>query len=745
MSATDNTKGNLWSTAFKDDLYSPKLSPDGKHLLVYHGDTLLCIEANTGNRLWTKTYKDVERNQHYVTQFTKPDEAFIPGMNSLVWVDLNSGKELASVPTIGELGDIEFRLPAPNTDYDTLQPTVYGDLMVVWYSDGTQVIDLKDKKVIYQTSDDPTVLRIEKWFSTMMLDTESDTLLFIDGTMRSVVYKHDNQVNPISTDLHQRFFDHKNLLVVLTETNMIVVDKTKGQRLGTILVSPEKTENYIPIVKDDKLYLLVTTESVHEYFDVETQKRLWSIDRKNLDGIADQTTVTSDGDLLVQLFDEDDVLSLAKINTATGKVLWSTKLVTQDGGYEAGHIKPSTALKSIASFAVATALNRLSSSRDQYGFIRWQTPYKVGPGGILTHNGKAMSSTIDPANLGNETMNGLTNRKINKKRTSQALFKVIGVNADQIHLLIMGEAHQTWKGKPSSADDGEGVATLDAKSGKVVEFKQQKLFADNVKKDFNLFLHGETIETANGLLAIGASTVCYVTNTGEVSSLTFDTEDLQLLDTRGTSAVVYGEDSKSMHQMWKIDFSTPKLTRNLVMYSDDLCDGVTRDTIDFHRTITLFDGAISAYEPLGDLPKSSDKIVWKISEDDISKMKVGDLDADSAIGMRQGIRLHGDHILLLGDDGYAVVDATTGACRKSDEWNAKFNFKRDGMVFVKNAAFYQSDTDVGMVALKSACDVAVLGREMYSYSSGAVLAHKDSGTVIFMDSSAGTLNAYRTK
>jgi len=741
VAGTPNTKGNLWSATFKDDAQNGSLSKDGAHLLVYHGDTLLCLDVPTGKRLWTRPYKDVTRTQHLLTQFTKPGEAVIAGTNSLIWVDLANGKELASVPVIGEVDDMTMALPPANTEYDTIQPVVFGDLMVVWYSDGTQVIDLPGRKVLYQSKDDPSKLKMEKWFSTMMIDTESDTTIFVDGTRRAVVYKHDNDAFPLSTDLYQRFFEHKDLLVVLTETNMIVVDKNKAAKIGTLLVSPEKTENFIPIVLDDKLYVLATLEESHQFFDVASQKMLWSIPRKDLDGIMDQTTLMSSGDMLVQWFDEKDFLWISKVSPTTGKVAWSTRLVEQEGGYEAGHIKASNALATIASYAAASMLNNMTQNNSSALARR---PYNVGPGGILTYNGRALASTIDKANLGNETMSGLTSRKINRKRKTNALLKVVGVDGDRIHVLVMGEAHQAWKGgEPSSNLDGEGLLTLDASTGKVVTFSPQQLFAKHDKKDFNLYLHGETVETSNGLVAIGASSMCHATNKGAITSLSFDTDDLQVLDSRPTYVVVYCEDKKGDHQLWYVDCSTPALKRTLMMYSDDLCEGVTKDTTDFRKTITLFKGTVKAYQPLAALPTASDTPVWTISEAEIDKMGIGSFDADSIFGTRHGVRLHGEHVFFLGDDGMAIVDQATGACRQHREWDASFKFKRDGVVLLKNAAYYQFDDESGMIGLKSGCDVSILAQEKFNHLKGSMLLHRETGTCVIVNSEENTVNAYR--
>lgn len=739
--AGEGTKGNLWSNSYEDDLANAKLSPNGSHVLVYHEDTLLCLDGSNGKRLWSKTYKNVEEHQHRVTQFPKVGEAIIPGNNSLVWVDIATGKELASVPIVGEMSDISYRPAAANTDYDTLQPIVYGDLLIVWYSDGTQVIDMIGRKVVYQSSDDPSVLKIERWFSTMMLDTESDTTLFVDGTSRAVVYKHDNEEFPISTDVYQRFFEHKDLLVVITENNMIVVDKKKAAKIGTLLISAENTENYIPIVKDDKLYVIVSKEDNHEMYDVESQKKLWTIPRKSMDGILDNTTITSDGSLLLQWFDEEHDLFLSRLNFSSGAITWTTRLVTQEGAYEAGHVKPNNTLATIASYAAATMLNTLSRGSSYSARL----PYTVGPGGILLANGRPMMSTIDLANLGNETMAGLVNKKINKKRATSAMTKIIGVDGENIHLVCMGEAHQAWSGTPSSKMDGEGLITINSANGKVVKFLNQVLYADQEKEKFNLYQHGETIETSTGLLVIGARVVVHASNKGELSRLSFNTEDLKMLDSRPTYAVVYCEDAAGHHQQWYIDCSQHQLTKKLMFYSEDLCAGVTRDTTDFRKSIVLFDGAVRAYQPLSDLPKASDKPVWTLTEADIDKMEIGSFDADSVVGTRHGIRMHGEHVFFLGDDGLAVVDESTGACRKHREWDADFKMKRDGVVLVKNAAVYQFDSEAGMIGLRSGCDVSLVGKESVNHSKGQVLADKATGLMVIVNQEEGTINAYKVQ
>lgn len=736
--ASDNTRGNLWSVKFDDDIANAKMSPDGKHILVYLEDSLLCLNTLNGNREWIRTYDKIYPFQHLLTLFVNNNECVIPGKDRILFMDVNNGKELASLPIIGDMSDISFELPIKDTDLDTLQPIQYGDVLVVWYGDGTQVIDLIDRKVIYQSEDDPSKLKIERWFSTMMLYTESDTTIFIDGTLRKIVYLHDGTENPLSEDIYQRFFEHKDILCAFTETNIAVVDKRTAKKIGSILVNPEETLNHFPIVKDDKLYFFASLDERHELYDVATQKRLWSISRQELPGIVDQVTITSNGGVLVHWYDEGDNVQIANVDFVSGKIAWSTKLLDQDGAYEAGHIKPSTALATIASTVAATLLNAAASR--QHPTTR--PFYSTGPGGILRYNGRSMFSTIDKANLGNETMNGLTAQKINKKRSSEGLFKVVGVDGDVVHLITMGTVRKAWDGNSSGKQDGEGLVTMNLKTGKVVNFKPVSIIADNEKDDFNLFMHGETSETNHGLLVIGSKNILHATNKGELSIINFPTKDITKLQTKPEYLVVYFEGDDEKHNQWYIDCSKPALSKTLMVLADERCAGVTPDTTVLTKTLTWFDNTLTAYSPLTEYPSSSTKPLWVLPSSEVEKLDIGSLDADTVIVQKQGLRVYKDNVFLLGDDGLAVIDHATGKCVTSGQWSPAFKIKRDGLVFLADAAAYQSDKEVGMVSVKNPCKANIVCKEEVNHIECTMLVDKETSTVIIANYDDGTLNAY---
>lgn len=738
----ENIRGNVLSQKFptEDDLEYVTISNDGKYAIVGFEDKIMALSIHDGKTLWTRKYKDNYDGMHDCVTWVSPYEVTVPTETALEWVDLPTGKVIASVPFIAPGLEELVNKGAKYADLTwSVRPRRLGYILLVPFEKGYQLFDLRSRKEFFRSKEELSEIHLEWWGTSVLMYGDMETAIVMDIDQARVLAQHKVEGAEFDTKNYQNIVRYRDQVALITEEEVYCYDGATNKRTGILGFDPDDVDSYHAVLVNDHLYFLTKSEEFMRLYDIASAKMVWSVSKgmKEAGELVDVWPMP-DGTLLVELDHSDDTYWLSKLELNTGNPVWEKRIVKSNSDFEPGltYSKPLMTLFGQKPLPQLYAPIRTDSLERQTYFTQL---------------------SIDSARQVPDWrfVNLMSNEFIHRKSVCVGYVRLISVIGQEIILQSVGEVQQAWDGKISENEyDAEGVLRLDLQTGAVKGFTKIPFFKHLNYTDINVRMSSIPWEVENGWMLLGTHTVANLR-----LDATLDTTGFLVDDEKSISAHDFGKDYVSFyykdddddHYDWKVTATPNGLRRELIGNGHEQdAFHVFDDTTFVPATLRWIDGRLEGYPVMDQIPKQWPKPMWTVSREQLEKIGQDDAMDDDLARDAAGIFSYKDFIFVLGKEGLGVIDPKTG-CMKTIEWEGydqgaafKYPIKRFGYN-MDHAAMFDLGDDVGMVSLGPGCDVKLIGYLNESRSDLKVVYTEQARTMLVINTVQNTLDVFQIK
>ena len=646
------------------ELKNPILSDSGTYLVYGNDDAEAaeCLDARTGRKLWSRPLKDFD--EWHVMRFINDSVVLMGQENRFEFVRSSDGTLLTSIPIIdeGDWGDLKVEATTEE-NMEHILPYVRSNIGIYYFGDGTQILDLEKRTLMYQTDESPSKLQYKDWGNVRMIFPRggADSIWLVDYEKRQMIYSASTDDHDLNESFYQPFAMNTSEIILFNEDNVESIDIATRTVSATMPVETGDADYLFTCDLPDGLHLLVSDDDMQTFYRTKDGKQLWQTPKDSVPGIIDQLVdIGRDHALLFGY--HDDYARVYKVNLKTGDRIWSRVLFKLDDDLETGHKEGSKLGAALKTMAVSLAVSMLTGTSNA-----GRTTYRRNPSTGLVEYYR------DPLGRSNERQrrnwtNSVYNSFLSRKKDVRAYMNLVTENEEDVVIAVAGEAYDPANEKMREAD-GEGVFTINLADGSLKTTAKARILAE--KDDLNAYSDMKLLQLPNaGASALVGVNDVYVERKGAVERIPFADESVTFIASNDSTLIVMADNDEEEYHYWLIDAKTNPSTLYLLARSDDP-NLVFADTNVFEQTLTLTDMNLTAY-PLTKgkpgavaLPAST----WALSEEQLDEMEIGRIVKNQ--GHRdpiQGIRSTDAGIYLMGDDGIAFI-STDGSCKWSREWS----------------------------------------------------------------------------
>ncbi len=711
-----------WKIVVDEEITTAQLSTNGNYvvsLIDRDKDNLQCVNTKTGAIAWTKTIEDF--NEDFFGRFIDNSTYLLANKNQYEFVNVSDGVIQKTLPIIGESWDDDLSINgAKSIDFSSTRPYFFGSVGIFYFSDGFQIVDVKERKILHQSVCEVSQVRYEYWNDKILVAPygSCDSLFVLDTASGYIEFMMELENSDLNSRVIQHFAATKDQMFLFNEDNILCISLTNKNVNAIIGIDPEDPDVYLPVVARNELYLIVSDEDKQSLYRCSDGIRVWETQADAVPGMVDFARLyNNDKDLVVFTYQSDGKMGVHKIDMQTGKPQWSRLLFEQESIYEPGHLKASKTGAFLTAALVSVATGAISSG--------------LGAGVFYSPNWAAIE------------------RGLTRSKSSEGYAYLLDTNNQSKLVIAMGGRIYTELKKTARDDyDGEGFVVLDLKDGQVVEHTPGFIIAETAKKGgYNAVRFMTVASTPKSDVVMGTHDV-YVVSKEKVQHIPFDKDVDEVMfisameKEESINFLVNHDDER--YDYWVLDAKSLPVREMLCARSTDK-NFVFPDTARFSCMVEYNDGELIGY-PLGSFSTAKDNAVtplWKLSEDDIDDMDLGDLEGSrSNIDSLQGIRVIDGSVYLLGSDGIGKV-SPDGKCRWSVEWEPVLLESRNAPQKVGEYIVYSSG-EVTQIIHDTCNRGTIISEHEIDYEDVMVVTN-ESKEIVVIDKSEGILYGYHAK
>ncbi|MBS1910357.1 MAG: hypothetical protein JST22_00085 [Bacteroidetes bacterium] len=718
-------------------------APNGSRILYLTRDdetVVTCVNVQTGAKEWSRPLGKLK--EYRVVRFIGNDTVLVGNGNKYEFLNARDGALITSIPISDEAwSDLAWEEKADEGS-DTLRPYFEGGIGIYYFDESFQILDLEKLSVVYQSPMPIRKVHYYKWDNVLMIQPLSgvDTFYFVDLHEKRVVYKVSKYDEPLNSSVYQPFAISLNELLLFNERDIQSIDMTTGKVNAKIDVDPDDPEFYAPIIFNKGLYLLVSDDNVQKLYHTKDGKLLWQTPEGAIPGIVEQMIELPNNEALMLGYESDGKTTVYKINTVTGQKLWSRLIFIQDGELKPGHKQGGKFWATVGTIALTVARSYLRGAGRSYSYgSSSDLMYRNDPFGRY-----GSFNRFDQENYERDmrTINGLYNKWVNRQKKSDGYATVVRRMDDRITFAVAGKIYPPNDDGTTRDYTGEALMTLNLNDGSVAESKPFQMFSKAEYSGFNAVTDMKIQAFDSTQVLVGVHDI-YVLRGNALEQVPFgDGQTLKMLKTGVDEITVMADSDGERFDYWRINVAGPATRRFLIARSTQ-ANVTFLDSASVSTSIRFTEDHIEAFPLIEgnatDASFASPK--WKLSEKDLDKMNIGDLDNKVAPDNRtQGISIVGGDVLLMGGDGLGFV-SSDGACRWSYEWSPKQDVKKLGVTKVGSAIAYS----LGKITkcYGTDCPSKEIGSHKISPSDCEV-SITQNGAMIVVDRDEGEIHCYRT-
>jgi hypothetical protein len=740
--------GNVLSKSFKDegDIYHGVCNQSGSQIVVQFEALIKCVDALTGKELWSRPYEGDEKVVKGMIHWRSNDEVIVPSNTSLLFVESFTGKIKDSVPyNKCLLEDFPYSLYS-NDSYDDLEPRVRGNVMIIPQESTFDLVDLKNRKLLYRSSYEAQKQRAVYSGDYVLLAAEADTNVVLDIRKPSVVAKLATKGSEVDADFFQPFVAYGNYGFVIHEESGSAIDFTTG-KVTRVPFRSSDIVSFGALIPGGILKILLQTENYLAMLNTQTGKFDW---KRTMDADEYGTMMLpyhhSETSALVSFQNSDNHLFLEGLSYANGSTTFRKRMMvsTEDWEpkYKVSDYTPSVMSVVLQSIA-ASAANMNRNPGYNPGEFRYRAPGNPNPLvrgrphfldslGFHTYWSQRISdTTVTP---GPEKFIELINETcINWRSSAFAMVVPYGFVGGKFRVATLGTGQRAWKDKISeSEDNAEAIHTMNPSTGAIEEtFLLPGVKNSDYKVDF-LGLR-MPVQYEHGLATVGLHNVAYIKNDGTIDTTGFRTDSLKVVDIgRNYLAIAYIDENEN-HYRWTLEFDKSGIKRRLRSFSVENVElDYGADTTIVPYSLVLRDGSVSVLPVQSVVPTKWPSADHVITADQVNDADVGDLDL-----IRCGIVPLEDRLILIGDEGaaeyhFGLKKLTSLAI---DDFNWKYTIIKGICRVGLTGLLVDRGGPVSLIQLNKTSPSMVLSRIEADRDEVVVVYSADSGRVIHLNPS----------
>lgn len=737
-------QNSTWEIKVDEEILYATISKNGNYALyIYEDDNdsinAVCIDAASGIMLWKRILL-INLEHYHLCRFTLNDAVLLIQKNQYEFVNAESGLTMKALPIVGESWDDINKSWSFSQSRFLTSPYTNDSIGVFYFDEGFQIVDFKNQKIAYQTSETPSEAIYEYWENLLLINlaSGSDTLYFFDLEKKKITYKMPVDREQPNSTVFQKFAAYKNDLVIFAEDEIQCVNLQNGELASTINVDPDYIEAYTVVILKNKLHLLLSHEDKQYFYRISDGKMLWETKENAFIGIVEAAVEIpeKDGECIVLSYEENGHMMARRMQMNTGEILWEKLLCTQDGRYNPGHKPGSSTGRIIASIALSILARGII-------IIPESTPLQADE--YYTRYKSA-----------------LYNSWICQRKETEGYAVILDIDPDKFTAITAGSLYSP-ENKDQNSYDGEGIWTYNISDGMAQESQRKHMLIDEDQIDVNAYrellsINFDSIQTQT---ILGLHDI-YVAKNDTIINFNFNESKIHFVNKTKTDLVVMADYNWGSFDYWRINLNVMPPEQSLIARS-------TRKNVVFPipdtskyffqnylnnlaLTLNISDEEISAHKlKIGPVHSSTfSSPLWKLSEEEIDNLELGTLQySQGYFDGTQGVFSFNNDVIIMGDDAIGVI-TDSGKCRWSQAWNmmrrtgpmgAEIYHGKMGVHITQDRIMYATSTEATL--LRNDCRGGIVAEEEVNYLYLGILKSEDNPKlVIIINTDEGTLRGY---
>ena len=719
-----------WKLAL-EDFYSYKIAPDENHFVICNNIEDECsidmYDMHSGNKIWTKNLKGLSDEKFYdLWRFVSDDIFFAGDEGGYLFLNVNNGSIIKSIPLVCESwDDILLKtgkvatISSPSTNYGKLSdvisemimhPIFISDYGIFFSKDGFQVINFAKQNVLYQStqkcgkiatekyyenSDESTlpVLKIKIFSGTGMISGASpDSAYALDYEHNKLYtfYSPNGEITNKDVKPNDRLYitnySHKTdridfCLDLITYTNL-----TTNTIEKTLKINPNAPDFITPILFNDRLCFVTSQNKIQTLYDGKTLSPIFQTNPGDLPGIIDQFYILGNDDVLLFVYNNDDSkMSIGRINSKTGSLVWKSTLFKYDGSYKPGHQKESAGmftLKMLGASVLSSTLQIIDPLHREY-----------------TPNTKVIISSL------------------NTEKSSEGYANILSVSNDTLIIVANGKINSLQSKGSDNDNNGEGIISIDLKTGRTINNYSCPIIASS---EINNVIDNLTylyFPQFNANIIVGANDI-YIQRDENIERISFNKSRVHFIvsDSISITIAVYDENENNS-DYWRIVVGENRARKILLarskldpIYIENIFFSLFSPLLgstkydEFPCSLYIDEDGISGYKLIESAVISEGEVfsnpLWKFSFEELG---TGTMDIESMCddfmgeikdnpnfnpgGEIQGLIVNKDCIIILGSEGICYIKPD-GTCKWTKEWEPDISESKVGVNLINGCIFY---------------------------------------------------------
>ncbi len=615
-----------WELKYDSPIYGVRLSPSNEYVLYTYEkgltNVLECVSVADGKRIWSKTL--VESGP--VLEFIDTNRLIVGHDGRYDFITVKDGVVRSSLPIIGETwDDLILQRPDPR-EYERLGPLIRDSIGIFYFSNGMQIIDLLEEKMIYQTECDFDHVRYGYWERMMLINEcdDCDSIYVLDRKNRTMVFKASRREQLISNMAYQSFVSSGNEVLLFNDDNMTSVDVTTGKINTSLAIDPDDPDMYIPIFPGEgqQMLLLTSQGDRHRLYETKSGNLIWQTDSGALGGVVDDIVLLEHEEAILYSYDGDGLTSACKIDMKNGALLWKLPLFRQKGTYRPGHVRRLSAI-----FAHDPPERR-----------KWEPSY-LG---------------FDP--VGNDY------RYASLAKGTEGYVRMIGIANGRLNIITVGKIHDP-AANAREHYNGEKFMTIDLNDGKILASQAIDVLKNSDEPDFDAFWDSQPNIHNGSYIVLGLDKV-YIFRGENMIHYDFPGLMITKVDRDSNETLIRTRSWRGdTLDYWRIDVSDFPPNRYLLVRT--FAPNIERHTLwQLDGTLLISPDDITMY-PLATGEISEKTFMnprWRLTAD---RLGVGDIPENLS---GQGVLAASNGDIVVGGSDAITLVSESGKCRTNYEW-----------------------------------------------------------------------------
>jgi len=744
LTAWDDTPvGKLpdWKITLESEIYRWGMSEDGKHFFIVtdgeDGAVLNMYSVEDGKMLWTRNLNVLSEEKYKLCRFASNDLFFTGAEKSYVFLNVNDGSVKKSIPLVCESWDdivwetkswIDRMNEAESgVSKQLMQPIFIKNYGIFYSNAGFQVLNFSEQSILYQSTQ--PISRVytnfvgnlfQIWaYSGGMFSMTPDSSYVLDY-LNNKFYPFNPYKNGVpNLRLYIKDYTYNNDRIDFYENSIVYTNLSTNNVEQTLGMNPNEPDYIGPVIWNDELGFVTSQDNVQTLYLGKTLAPIFKTNPGDLPGIIDQFYALDNGDVILFVFNNDDAkMSIARIDSKTGKIIWKNTIFKYDGSFETGHQTGGALELLLKSIGASLVAGILSNYTRQFG-------YKI---------------VVNQAGI----MNSL-----NKNKYSEGYAKVLSWSNNNITIVAGGKIYSELIKGSHDTYDGESILTFDLKTGKIINNYPCSIIANSdMDNAYNELL---TFPLISGNVIIGTNDI-YIQKNDNIERLTFGEARVNLVNIDSNSIVIVADNKDEEYcDYWRIDLGISKPKKTLLcrsklepVYLGNSFIPIFNNTdyAEFPVRLLIDEDGISAYK-LTEGDVSSDEFnnsLWNVSYDDFPtgdvdmqvfidqlQSKIEEHPSYSFYGSVYGFTVDKEKIIVMGTEGLGFIKSD-GSCKWVKEWETDAGQVHCGVIEKKDYIIFSISDNTGIYKID--CTGEVMHQSESSYDATFIIVPSDDSGVL---------------